>query len=268
MTEGKKIDLTDVTFIIPVCIESDDRYRNAKSVLGYLNHHFNTNVIIHEVFLEGSKLDFLNSLENLKIKHIQQKSKLEYYHRTRQLNEMLDTVETPVVSNYDIDVILPVQSYISSRDLIVNKAADIIYPYGEGEYQKMVPTDFDRINFDVRFEESQLVDFDKWSAKCGHCFFADTKKYRLIGGENENFIAYGPEDAERYHRFSKLGLKVSRINDWVYHFEHSRTPFSSSANSFFDKNHNLYNEIVKLSEFDLAEYYKAVEYRRKYKNFS
>lgn len=260
-------DLTDVTFIIPVCIESSDRYRNAKTVLGYLNHHFKTNVIIHEVFSDNPKLDFLGNLKNIKIDHIKEKNSLDFYHRTRQLNEMLNVVETPVVSNYDIDVVLPVESYLSSRDFIINKTADIVYPYGDGEYQKMVPIDFDRVNFDARFEESQLVDFDKWSAKCGHCFFADTEKYRKIGGENENFIAYGPEDAERYHRFSKLGLKISRINGWVYHFEHSRTPFSSSANKYFQKNHDLYNRIISLSEFDLVEYYQLVDYREKYKNF-
>ena len=67
------IDLTKTTFIIPVCIESSDRYNNAKTVLGYLNKNFKTNIIIHELTKEHSGLDFLESLNNLKINHIIQK---------------------------------------------------------------------------------------------------------------------------------------------------------------------------------------------------
>ena len=43
------INLKNTTFIIPLCIESPDRMNNSKIVLGFLNHHFNTNVIIHEI---------------------------------------------------------------------------------------------------------------------------------------------------------------------------------------------------------------------------
>ena len=87
-------DLRETTFIIPVCIESDDRYNNAKSVLGFLNKHFKTNIIIHELTKNVSKLDFLNSLSNLKINHIVEKNSLDYYHRTKQLNTMLNIVKT------------------------------------------------------------------------------------------------------------------------------------------------------------------------------
>ena len=41
--------LKDTTIIIPVAIESTDRLNNAKTVLGFLNYHFNVNVIIHEL---------------------------------------------------------------------------------------------------------------------------------------------------------------------------------------------------------------------------
>lgn len=64
------IDLTKTTFIIPLMIESSDRYRNAKIILTYLNHHFNTNIIIYEIIDNNSKLDFLNQLTNLNIKLI------------------------------------------------------------------------------------------------------------------------------------------------------------------------------------------------------
>ena len=95
-------NLNETTFIIPVCIESADRLNNSKTVLGYLNHHFNTNVIIHELVNGETKLPFLNEFKNLNITHILEQSDMSTYHRTKQLNIMIDLVETKVIVNYDI----------------------------------------------------------------------------------------------------------------------------------------------------------------------
>ena len=48
MVNQMKDNLKDVTFIIPVRIESDDRLRNVITSLCYLNTVFDTNFIIHE----------------------------------------------------------------------------------------------------------------------------------------------------------------------------------------------------------------------------
>ena len=261
------INLNKTTFIIPVCIESTDRLNNAKTVLGYLNHHFNTNVIIHELVNGETKLPFLNDFKNLNITHILEQSDMSTYHRTKQLNIMIDLVETEVIVNYDIDVLLPVDTYIKSVNMILNNESDVVYPYGDGVFQKRVFTIFDRnkLNFDLN--NIEMGDYDMWNAKCGHCLFINTKKYRQCGGENELFIAYGPEDSERYDRFNKLGYKVGRVNDYVYHLEHSRTPFSDSNNKHFNDNNHLYKKLSIMSKDEIIDYYNSITYKNKYKNF-
>ena len=263
-------DLTKTTFIIPLCIESNDRYNNAKTVLGFLNKHFKTNVIIHELTKEESRLDFISSLKNLKINHIVEVSSLEYYHRTRQLNEMLNIVNTPVVVNYDIDVILPIDSYIESQKLILEGTSDFVYPYGDGEFQREISLDFNRndfnVNFDLQSIDNKLLKTIR--SKYGHCVFANTKKYIKCGGENENFIGYGPEDQERENRFIKLKYKVSRVDDLVYHFEHLRTPFSNGDNEYYDPNHKLCDKLLAMDYESILGYYNNVEYRQKYDKFN
>jgi hypothetical protein len=263
------IDLKDTTFIIPVCIESKDRFNNAKTVLGYINHHFNTNVKIHEITDGETKLTFLNNFENLNIEHIIEQSDLSEYHRTRQLNEILDRVTTKVVVNYDIDVILPVQTYIEAIKMIINKKSDVVYPYGDGIYQKRIFTTFNRDKFDLEFDLNYITenDYDMWNAKHGHCIFLNTEKYKSCGGENELFIAYGPEDTERYERFIKIGYNVDRINDIVYHLEHSRTPFSDSNNSYFNQNNLLYKSLNNMNKEEIINYYNNITYKNKYKTF-
>jgi hypothetical protein len=105
------INLKNCTLIIPIKVEHSDRYRNAKTVLGFLNQHLETNVFIYEICEDGiSKLDFLDDLKNLKIKHWKSEDE-GIFHRTKYLNIMLDDVQTPVVANYDIDVIIPAEFY-------------------------------------------------------------------------------------------------------------------------------------------------------------
>lgn len=258
-------NLEYVTFIIPTFIESSDRLSNAKSTLGYLNKWFKTNVIIHELIDDFSRLDFINDLKNLNIIHLTEKRNGMNYHRTRQLNEMLNLVKTPICVNYDIDVILPIDSYIKSQDMILNQNIDVVYPYGEGTWQKRVYQNFDRTEFNNSFEY-KLIDknFDLWSACVGHCFFIKTDLYKKCGGENENFIAYGPEDVERYERFSKLQFSLQRIDDYIIHFEHYRTPFSHEGNVDFNKNQKIYEYLSKMSKLELVEYYKVVDYLEKY----
>jgi hypothetical protein len=264
------IDLTKTTFIIPVCIESSDRYNNAKTVLGYLNKNFKTNIIIHELTKEHSGLDFLESLNNLKINHIIQKDPLECYHRTKQLNEMLDIVDTPAVVNYDIDVILPIKSYVESEKLIVNGTSDFVYPYGDGLYQREIPLKYNRDDFNLQFDLSSIDPkiLTVIGSKYGHCVFANTKKYRECGGENENFIGYGPEDKERENRFITLKYNVSRVDNLVYHFEHSRTQFSNGESKYFNPNHKLCDKLLEMDYESMLDYYNNVEYRQKYDKFN
>ena len=88
------------------------------------------------------------------------------------------------------------------------------------------------------------------------------------GGENENFIGYGPEDQERENRFIKLKYKVSRVDDLVYHFEHLRTPFSNGDNEYYDPNHKLCDKLLEMDYESILGYYNNVEYRQKYDKFN
>jgi predicted glycosyltransferase involved in capsule biosynthesis len=264
------IDLTKTTLIIPLYIESEDRYNNAVSVLGFLNHHFKTNVIIHEIINGESRLPKLDDYNNLNITYLSEPYNQGIYHRTRQLNEMLNIVETPVVVNYDIDVLLPVESYLKAQNLILDGKHDVVYPYGESNNgQVRIFQKFNRNQFDKNFDLGLLGadDYDLWSSKCGHCIFLDTEKYISCGGENEEFIAYGPEDSERYERFYKVGYNVGRIKSIVYHFEHSRTPLSSNQNKYFKRNKELYDILSRMSKNEIVEHYSEIKYKEKYNRF-
>ncbi len=266
-------DLKNCTIIIPILIEHKDRYNNAKTVLNYINRNFNTNVFIYEVSNTESRLDFLGSLENIKIKHWLQKPD-ESFHRTKYLNIMLDSVETPVVANYDIDVLMKPEVYIESVRMIMDENIDVLYPYSFGGMTQRTVLQTPNIhenlfNNDLNLDyiDSNQSLFSDHYTEYGHCIFFNTNSYRAYGGENENFISYGPEDKERGKRFVKLGLNVRWVDHFmVYHLEHYRGNDSSSANNFFRENWDIYNHLETLTMHETLEYYNNQEYIKKYKN--
>ncbi len=273
------IDLNNTTFIIPVKIEHEDRYRNAKTVLGFLNHHFNTNVFIFESSNDGtSKLDFLDGLKNLSIKKwiIQDEGT---FHRTKYLNIMLEEVTTEVVVNYDIDVILDPSNYLECQNLISSGEFDMIYPYEFSGYgdpiesmgQIQVLGNFNHNSFREEFSTTVIKNSPHAiaynPAECGHCIFFRTDVYKKFGGENEEFISYGPEDKERMLRFQNLGTKVGwRKGERVFHFEHFRGQDSWSTNPHFQKNWQVFRLIEGLNPAGLLDYYLTRPYLDSYKN--
>lgn len=261
--------MKETSILISLYLESLDRYNNAKTTLRYLNHHFQCNVLIYESkSSEGFSLDFLHELTNIKIQHFLL-PKDDFFHKTRYLNYLLDKTETPFFLIYDIDVLLPVESYIGSEYMLKTGDADLIYPFGFGNNQYQVRRGFSRELFEQSFnvkileKESQV-----FRSEYGHCVFAKTDLHRKLGGDNENFLSWGPEDIERSYRYRKMGFSVIWLQDgWVYHMEHERGKDSGQENPFFISNWEIFNEIKQKSAEDLLNYYKDQKYLLQYVNF-
>ena len=268
-----KIDLTQATFIIPIRIESNDRLRNVITSVSYLLKNFDTNIIIKEVdktsvFLESALPQITECCGDAvrSIQHIFEQSDEPLFHRQKVLNEMIAASKTEIVVNYDCDVILPIESYELAYRGIMDGTFDVVYPYGQGMYQKQVTTtDFTVSQF---LEEEDFTYLDRQSkpstADFGWAQFFRRKVYIEGGMENENFKAYAPEDKERFYRFTTLGYAVGRITDFVYHLEHER-----GENSWFTNPHMLYNmqewdRIQDMGKEKLIEYYSKQEYLKKY----
>lgn len=263
-----KLNLTDTTFIIPIYIESPDRALNVKIVLSYLLKHLDTNIIILEHDIKPKVPEILEQLGiKDKIKYIfsENISGHDVFHRTKFLNEMLYQVTTKVVVNYDTDVLFNPEVYLECQNKILT-GSDLIYPYFWGDSQRQVyNSGRNKIQADLTLDSLIESDYNTCRSEFGHCQFFNTNSYREGGMENEMFISYGPEDKERGYRFNKLGYKVEWLNNIVYHIEHSRGINSSSKNPHISTNNNVLSTIQSLTAEQLKEYYRNIEYIKKYK---
>ena len=272
MSLKNTIDLTDATFIIPLRIESQDRLRNVITSLCYICSNFNTQIIIKEVSNEPVfRYEALPQIQDFcehelsQIKYDFISSTSDTFHRQKIINLMLKEVDTPITVNYDCDILLPINSYVESVGLILNREIDVVYPYGDGIYQKQVfandsiVSEFltSAFNFEVLNKNSK-----DYVAKYGFVQFFNTESYRSGGGENENFVAYAPEDVERYYRFDTLGYQISRIDRTVYHLEHSRTPNSWFSNPHRQNNESEWNKVSQMNRVQLKQYINQSNFYR------
>ena len=247
--------------LVTLKYDSVDRMNNAYCTFNFLCRNFNTNIIIYELTsdhadphsgqpstapLTPNIFEKIPEPSGVNIKLITEEGRyediddpsdsLKPFHRTSYINRMIELVSTPIIANYDVDVILELDAIIKSVELITANEADIVYPYKLGFGQRQILE---------RFRDSLLIPEDSWVAddafytrlkshcqdyvptRYGHAQFMNTESYRQAGGENENFFPGFPEDKERYYRFKKLGYKVKHLPDsYVYHLEHAKTNFS------------------------------------------
>ncbi len=286
-----KHDLKNVTFIIPLQIETDDRLRNIILTTSFLLNTFDTNVIIKEVdeepIFQQWALPVIKRIvgDTSGLNYIFEKHSRndDAFHRTKVLNDMVLLADTKIVVNYDSDIILPVSSYLEAAEKL--KTCDVVYPYrfGErGERKVKLDTQFDNKPAIDTFEQHPEIKaylesgYDEnaldgkyfyyphqqgegW-AEYGMVQFFNKQVYLDGYLENENFIAYATEDVERHHRWTLLGYDIQRVDDYAYHFEHKRTPNSWFNNPFMQKNNQLWEYLKNLSKEEVIEYYENQEY--------
>jgi hypothetical protein len=268
-----RIDLSNATFIIPIRIESSDRLRNVITTTAFLLENFDTNIIIKEVdsesVFEKEALPILKNIldVDIDVNHIFEKSDASLFHRQKVLNEMIIEANTEIVINYDCDVLLPIESYRWSYQSILNKMYDIVYPYGQGMYQKQVFATDEIVSQFLQSGDFEYLDKNSkvHSSDYGWVQFFNRQVYIDGGMENENFKAYAPEDKERFYRFTILEYNVGRVNDFVYHLEHSRGQNSWFNNPHMKSNMEEWEKIQSMNKIELVNYYSNQEYLKNYK---
>lgn len=260
----------NLTFLIPTKLESPDRVRNLITVLISLLSKYEATILVKEC---DNNPKFKSHVEPFLVKrfgnvpknlfYFYEKQNTKFFHKTKILNDLLEKSNTEIVCNYDTDVLLPKSSVLNAYDLIISGKSDAVYPYGCGVYQKAVtysPKTFQKF-VDSDLQVSRLDSYSTMNnSTIGWCQFIRKENYINSFMMNENFQAWGPEDCELYYRLNLFENKVDRINNYVYHLEHTRSNDSWFSNPMWEENTKLWYWIRTQSKRSLLNYYKNQEY--------
>lgn len=255
---GKRLDLRDVTFTIPVYIDHNHRRQNVALTVCMLQRDLDTNIIIGE---QGSRV----LAHMAKYAQYVDFGKLRAFHRTRMLNEMAQLATTGIVVNYDCDVVLPpIQLWLAAEK--IRNGNDMVYPY-DGRFARVPRTWFPKLE---KALDLGIFGDTKFTGKNGHtmattsvggAIMFNRQSFLNGGGENEFMISFGPEDWERNYRFKALGYTVTRVDGSLYHMDHWCGPNSSSRNPYFRQNHNELDKVRAMKDDELEAYVTSWPWR-------
>lgn len=240
---SQKFDATDVTFMIPVKFDSADREANLTRIVKFLNHNFNTNIIVGEQGMEHFRTG-----NGYKYIHFPEKGR---FHRTKILNTLCRASSTPIIVNYDADVIVPVIQILQAIKLC-RKGTALVLPY-DGRFIRL-SREQARLDFSQIDIPTSVGGRPSDQKSVGGCVFYNKEKFLQAGMENENFMSYGPEDVERVERFGRLGMDVRRIKGVLWHYDHDTTPDSNQTNPYWEHNCNELAAIIGMNRKRLQEY--------------
>lgn len=237
--KGKKLEMRDVTIVMPVSIDSRDREENKQIVTHNLNSLLNTYIFTGDP-MHNSK-----------------------FHRTRWLNERTKRSGTTIVINYDCDILVPPFQLWLAVEQLRRGEADMVYPY-DGRFAR-VPRSWvgtiRQYNDTGMFRDTEFVGCRKGdSPSVGGVVAYRKDKFAESGGENEKMVSYAPEDVERYYRWNKLGYKVSRIKGCCYHIDHVITTNSSTTHPDYKANEAELAKVKSMSESELRNYVNSWNY--------
>ncbi len=262
LTNTSKIDLRDVTFMIPLRIESEDRKKCVSIVIDYLLKNFDTNIIVLE---EGSSAFFPGikkpNWEN-QVKYIFRRSNDPLFYKTLNINIMVKNTTTPIICAMDSDCIFHPFQYQRAVQKIRDKELDFCYPFDQPqhnitkEYIKTLESTLNLSSIHDKIKPKTIL------VPPGGCFFMNKSQFIKGGLENQHMISYGPEDTERRDRLMILGYKVGNVVGPLFHIDHSRTTNSNDHNPLFAKNTEEYNKIRFMSKQQLQQYITTWEWAK------
>lgn len=241
------IDLSDVTFMIPIQLESEDRIMNVNIVTLYLRSHFDTNIIIAEQGYESLIPNVVG--KTLYNTHIHYKTQNFYFHKTRLINAMVKKATTRFVAMHDSDVLCSPDQYLSAVNMLRANSVDFVYPF-DGHVINIPKAEIPQVLNSLQFDFVRRTYTNTKALAHGGCVMYNRQKFIEAGMMNENFVAYGPEDGEQDYRLTKLGYRTTRTSLPLYHLEHTRTENSRETHKYARSN---WAEITKVKSMNINE---------------
>lgn len=208
-----------LSFVIPVRIDSQERLRNITAVTSWLEQ---TQCAIYILEADATQQIPQELCNRVSINYTFVKDENPCFHRTKYINELLNKSKTELSAIWDVDIVLPIENITSAVFQNIEYGETITYPYA----RKCIWLSASESDDFCNSKELSTIENTKSSPIigrpfCGGAFIVNTEQYLSIGGENEKFTGWGPEDAERMRRCRILGHKANWIDiGLAYHLAH------------------------------------------------
>jgi len=215
--------LTDVTFVIPVRIDSPERARNLDVLVDFIVRYFHSTVLIMEA--DACRRYFVKNNSPL-IRYFFTEDTRPVFQHTWCMNLLYPKVDTPIIAGWDSDAIVHPEQITGTVEQVRNGSSVMGLAYNGFMYKTtsgLASLYQETKNIDVLINKVSELKPMYGDLSTGGAFIVDTCKYMQAGGENEFFPGWGPEDLERVKRMEILYPQpVYRAKGGLFHLWHPR----------------------------------------------
>lgn len=219
-----KTDLTDVTFMIPIRVDSLVRLENLMLTVRFLSDHFNCHIIVLEA--DNYNNGIIRKMLGRKVEYYFVEDDDSVFYRTRYINMMTEKVKTPFLCIWDADVVVPVPQIAEAVGKMRTENFEVALPYDGRALDTSAPVrelfiQSRKMNV-LQRQQNKMNPLHKNLTLRGGAVFVNTEAYKKAGMENLSFYGWGSEDFDRYERWTILGYKIFITKGVLYHLTHPR----------------------------------------------
>ena len=127
----KKARLNDISFLIPVRLDSVVRLENLMVIIDFLQRHFQPPMLVLEA--SSYKTGIIPALAGNKINYWYEEDRDNIFHRTKYINQLVMASKTPFVAVWDCDVIIPPKQIKEALERLKDGRLSFVFPYS-GEF--------------------------------------------------------------------------------------------------------------------------------------
>lgn len=219
-----KTDLTDVTFMIPIRVDSLVRLENLILTTRFLSEHFNCHIIVLEA--DTCNNGIIRKMLGKRVEYYFVEDDDSVFYRTRYINSMTEKVKTPFLCIWDADVVVPVLQIAEAVEKMRTEGFEVALPYDGRALDTSVSIrnlfmQSRRIGV-LQRQRNKMNPLHKNLTLRGGAVFVNTDAYKKAGMDNLSFYGWGSEDFDRYERWTILGYRIYIVIGVLFHLTHPR----------------------------------------------
>ena len=246
IANDERIVLDDVSFIIPVRIDTADRLANVKALCRQLTHTYTSKVLIG-----CEDPDSLRAVLPTEVEVIHVDGNPDHpFHMNRVTNEVAKRATTPIRVHLDTDSLIPPEQLLEAIRIIRDGEADLAFPFSFA----ISVSQIERSNFSTGQLKIERIENPRpmVGVPSGLCQIWNGDSFAQAGTENEFMIGWAPEDAERVVRLNKLGMHIARVVGPIFHMDHENVAGRDAYSEFHEVSQTEMERIESLSREELV----------------
>jgi hypothetical protein len=252
--------MRDLSFVIPIRVDTPDRLENCETILRFLQMHFPQSEIQLVEQDVTTQTAALRSAFPQVVWHFEFNDR--HFSRGGAINTGLLRSTRSIVCAYDTDILVNPEALRRSAVLIDEGRWPIVIPFNlifvelSGALRKSVIDDLGISGLSNISNLSEVPRHPEIASRVlsGAIMMCDRELVIMEGGYNRKMISYGWEDIEFFKRFEKLGYYSCMLHEFnLIHLDHRRGP-DSRVNEMYKLNQAEFDKVLKMPQSELRSY--------------